>query len=259
MAASYKLSKQEKEFAIRFMEMGDQTGAYKMAYSTKVMRSNMTENAVQIEAARMMKRTNVQAFIKDVRGELSGTAMVDVQQLIIDLAQIATVDINEICQIRRECCRHCWGEGHLYEWAQWELDEAYDRWESALDDWALEGSPEGKKPVEPVSGGVTWHPHRDPNKSCPRCYGDGVLNTWIADSRFLAPAARKLFNGWKYDKQGNLEIVLKSQEEAQNKLLRIFGAWNPTATAKPGEIRGAADKVDETNGITINLIDSPDA
>lgn len=259
MATAYRLSPLEKEFAIAVMESGDQVAAYKMAYSNKIMRGNMSDNAVQIEAARMLKNTNVKAFIMDVRGELSGTALVDVQQLIIDLAQIATVDINEICQVRRECCRYCWGQYHVYEWAPWEYEEAMAQWERDLDEWARKGSLPDKKPPEPLSGGETWHPHREPNPSCPRCYGDGLLNPWIADSRTLKPAARKLFNGWEYDKQGNLKILLKSQEEAQAKLLRIFGALNPTASARPGEIRKAANKVDETKGITINLIDSPDA
>lgn len=259
MAGGYKLSRQEKEFAIALMEMGDQVAAYKLAYSSSVMKKGMSDHAIQIEAARMIKRPNVVSFIQDVRGEMSGTALVDVQHLIIDLCQIATVDINEICQIRRECCRYCWGKYHVYEWAPWELEEAVSEWERALDKWAINGSRPADRPAEPLSGGETWHPHREPNPECPRCYGDGVLNTWINDSRKLSPAARKLFDGWKYDKNGNLEIILKSQAEAQNKLLRIFGAWNPTASAKPGDIRNAADKVDETNGITINLIDSPDA
>jgi len=260
MTANYNLTKFEKEFAIRFMEMGNQEAAYKAVYHNKIAKQNLTDNAIKIGAAKMLKNPDVVAFIQEVRGELAGTALVDIQQLVIDLAQMATADINEICQIRRECCRHCWSIDNNYEWAEWEATRAVQKHKQELHKWEKEGADISKEPQSPdFSGGYGWHPHRDPNPDCPRCYGDGVLNTWVADSRTLSKGARKLYSGFEHDKFGNLKVLTKSQEEAQAKLMRIFGAWNPVRNATPGAIRDAADKVDDANAITINLINSPDA
>lgn len=252
MSVNYSLTKFEKEFAIRFMEMGNQDAAYKAVYHNKIAKQNLSENAIKIGAAKMLKNPDVVAFIQEVRGELAGTALVDIQQLIIDLAQVATADVNEICQVRRECCRHCWGDGHDYQWSEYE-------YEKVMAEHEKKSASDPSLPLPDTSGGFGWHPHRDPNADCPVCFGDGVVNTWVADSRTLSPGARKLYNGFKYDKNGNLEILMKSQEEAQTKLMRIFGAWNPVKDASPGAIRDAADRVADANAITINLIDSPDA
>lgn len=252
MSANYSLTKFEKEFAIRFMEMGNQDAAYKAVYHNKIAKQNLSDNAIKIGAAKMLKNPDIVAFIQEVRGELAGTALVDIQQLVIDLAQMATTDINEIVQIRRECCRHCWGIDNRYEWSEYE-------YEKAMTEHEKKAQTDPSLPLPDVSGGFGWHPHRDANADCPVCFGDGVMNTWIADSRTLSPGARKLYNGFRYDKNGNMEVLLNSREEAQTKLMRIFGAWNPVKGAAPGAIRDAADRIDDANAITINLIDSPDA
>lgn len=259
MKPNYRLTKLEKEFAIRWMETGDQMASFREVYAKTVQQRNLSDTSIKSAAAMLMKKPDVVAFIQDVRAELSGTALYDLKQLIIDLVQVASADVNEIVQIRRECCRYCHGENHLYQWAEWEYYDAINDYNKRLFKWEADGS-QGPQPEAPEpQGGFGWHPNRAPHHDCPRCYGNGHVHEWVADTRFISPGARKLLAGTKRDKNGNLEIVLNSQDKARDQLLRVFGAWNPVKQAIPGEIRDAADKVADANAYVVNLINSPDA
>lgn len=259
MKPNYSLTKSEREFAIKFMESQNMEMAYRYAYSKSVSSRNLSNNSVKTAAARLLQKDEIVEFIKDVRQELAGTVLYDLKALVIDLVQIVQADPNEISQIRRECCRYCYGEAHHWHWAEWEYYEAMDAYERDLQRHEENPVRTAKPEIPDDVGGFGWDPHRLPHPQCPRCYGDGRLSTWLADSRTLSPAARKLYAGAKIDKNGNIEAIMHNQAEARSMLTRIFGAWNPVKTASGNQIRDAADKVADENSIVINLINSPDA
>lgn len=256
--SDYRITAQEKEFAIKFMETNDQVQAINFAYPKRV--ATLTQSGIQIAASKLLKKPDIQAFIKDVRRELSGTVLYDLNTLVIDLVQIATADPNEIVQVRRECCRYCWGAGHHYQWTEWEYEAAIRDYEKEAQLWDKKGrDPESEPTLPDDYGGMGYNHTLSPNAACPRCFGEGQPRVFMNDSRYLSPGAKKLYAGAKLDKNGNIEAIMHSQQEARAQLMRIFGAWSPARDATPQAIRGAADKVSEHQGIVINLIDSPDA
>lgn len=257
---NYRITAAEKEFAIKFMETNDQLVAMEHAYPKMLTSRKMSASAIKLAAARILSKPDVQQFIKEVRQELSGTVLYDLKALVIDLVQIATADVNELVQIRRECCRYCWGVNHEYQWTEWEYEDAIAVYERDAALWNSKGRPDGCAPVMPYAGGGMGFNHTlSPSAECPRCHGEGVARSFLNDTRYLSPAAKRLYAGAKLDKNGNVEVLMHSQAEARAQLMRIMGAWTPARDASPKDIRDAADKVVDKTAITFNLVNSPDA
>ncbi|WP_044209905.1 terminase small subunit, partial [Pectobacterium odoriferum] len=93
--------------------------------------------------------------------------------------EIATADANQITELRRLCCRHCWGFGFQYQW-----QDAVEFEEARLKAVEI-------KKREPLdNGGYGFDAQLDPNPECPRCNGMGVSRSYFHDTRDLRGAAR---------------------------------------------------------------------
>jgi phage terminase small subunit len=64
-----------------------------------------------------------------------------------------------------------------------------------------------------TAGGEGFNPKRDPNPSCPECWGDGDQRVVFKDTRDLSPAARLLFAGVEQTQNG-LKVRTHSQPDA---------------------------------------------
>lgn len=115
--------------------------------------------------------------------------------------QIATADPNELTEYRRENCRHCWGEGHAYQWTANEYEEAVKKAKA-------EGAEE-----PPCDGGLNFDHRRPPHPDCPECGGEGRGRMFVQDTRHLSPSALALFAGVEVTKDG-LKIKMHNQMEA---------------------------------------------
>ncbi|MBT9428925.1 terminase small subunit [Candidatus Symbiopectobacterium endolongispinus] len=116
--------------------------------------------------------------------------------------EIATADANQITELRRLCCRHCWGFGFQYQW-----QDAVE-----FEDAGLKAV-ESKKREPLDNGGYSFDAQLDPNPECPRCNGMGVSRSYFHDTRDLRSAARRLYAGVKEGKFG-LEVITLNQNEA---------------------------------------------
>ncbi len=125
---------------------------------------------------------------------------------------IATADANELVQYRRNCCRHCWGEDHLYQWTEGE-------YQAAQDEAALKG---GTSPN--ADGGFGFDKLRAANTDCPECKGEGKGGMHVADTRNLKGGARLMYAGVKIGKDG-LEIKMHDQMAALEKVARHLGMF----------------------------------
>jgi phage terminase small subunit len=73
-------------------------------------------------------------------------------------------------------------------------------------------------------GGVGFTPKKDPNPDCPECFGDGVGETFVHDTRKLTPAAARLYAGVKQTREG-LDVKMLSQDDALVNVGRHLGLF----------------------------------
>lgn len=165
---------------------------------------------------RMMQRPEIVEEIRAANAERMAVVKVEAQEVLRHVLATATVDPNEIVQIRRGCCRHCHGAEGRYQYVdQRELNRA--RAEFLNTTQAL---------VEEFEhGGSGFDGRKPPREDCVRCLGEGSAYVYLADTRSLSPAARSLFAAAKQTKDG-IEVKLHPQDKARELLMRHLGLLN---------------------------------
>jgi hypothetical protein len=118
--------------------------------------------------------------------------------------------VNEIMQLRRNCCRHCHGEGHMYQWTENEFLAA-----------VLANADEGKEAPDTL-GGLSFDPTAEPHPECPHCHGNGHVDLHFNDTRKLTGPARKLYAGVQRTKDG-IKILTRDQDAALLNISRYLG------------------------------------
>jgi hypothetical protein len=78
----------------------------------------------------------------------------------------------------------------------------------------------------PEKGGVGYTPNRPPNPECPECHGDGLPRSIVKDQQNLSPGALALFGGVKYDKNGNMMVIVRDPMPALKLLGEHMGLWS---------------------------------
>jgi hypothetical protein len=128
------------------------------------------------------------------------------------LWSIATADANDLVQYRRNCCRHCWGIDHFYQWTEAEFETA--KIEAAK-----------KNNAEPTcEGGFGFDRLKAANPECPECKGEGKGSMHVQDTRNLKGGARLMYAGVKLGKDG-LEVKMHDQMAALEKVARHLGMF----------------------------------
>ena len=126
---------------------------------------------------------------------------------------IIRADVNEVVQHRRTCCRYCHGADGGYQRTRQERQRDRNAWKT---------SPESLVDEFDELGGVGYDPTLAPHPDCSECFGEGVSNVHVADTRDLSPAAAALYAGVKQTKDG-VEVKLHSKEKALELMARHFG------------------------------------
>lgn len=178
-------------------------------------------SAVQ-QASKLLIRDDVQGWIAEREKQLDADrdlTKVDVSKM---WKEAATVDRNELMEVRRTSCRYCWGRENRYQ----ETPEEHRR-RKAAHDALLAATPE--KDWVRISqfdelGGVGFKGNRDPNPDCPECFGDGDMRVIIKDTRKLSPAARSLYEGVKITKDG-VELKVVDRAKAIERLGESLGMF----------------------------------
>jgi phage terminase small subunit len=135
--------------------------------------------------------------------------------------QLATADPTEACYIRVECCRHCWGMNHSYQWTEFEYQETLVA--AAAHQCGSQCEQPCVKRIPPMAvGGFGYSPHVEPNAECPVCHGDGQTKVVLVDSKNVKGSARRLISGIKQTKQG-VEIKFRDQDAALDRIARYLG------------------------------------
>lgn len=132
-------------------------------------------------------------------------------------SEAATVDRNELTEVRRHCCRYCWGVDHEYHETPKERRvrrEDYER--------LIAATPETDWPAFKELGGVGYNRNQPMNPACPECFGDGEMTVIMKDTRTLSRGARQIFEGVKVTKDG-IEIRMMDRGSAIAGLAKSLG------------------------------------
>lgn len=158
------------------------------------IRAGYSKSTAYSQGQRLLKHAEVAAFIDKRREDLAERTEITQDRVLQELWAIATADPNDLIQFRRKACPACWGEPE----------------------------PDVEEELEPQAhGGAllrarandTSGPDVAPNPECGECYGDGVGYAFVADTRRLTGAARKLYAGVKITRQG-LEVKMHDKAAA---------------------------------------------
>lgn len=169
--------------------------AIRAGYSAKTAHSIGEENLRKPEIAATLASRQA---ARSIRTEITQDRVLE------ELWAIATADPNDLVQFRRGACPKCWSIG-----------------------------PDVEEELEPQGHGGSLKRARnaavlvidqDPNPGCEQCGGEGVGRAWVADTRKLTGAARRLYAGVKVTKDG-LEVKMHDQAAALVNVGRHLGMF----------------------------------
>ncbi|MEL0577049.1 terminase small subunit [Pectobacterium punjabense] len=201
----YGLNDMQACFVNEYLIDMNRTAAYKRAgYKGE-------GNTAYVNATRMLRNANVARAIRDALDARERRTQITQDDVLKMWWEIATADANQITELRRLCCRHCWGFGFQYQWQ--DAVEFEERVADAL-------QKKGKEPTD--VGGYGFDAQLDPNPECPRCNGMGVSRSHFHDTRDLRGAARRLYAGVKEGKFG-LEVITRNQDDALKMVAQHLG------------------------------------
>lgn len=221
-----------EKFAQAFARVGSSAGAYREVYDPEGV---MPQTTAWSRGCHLAARRDVSLRIGWLRAKALEHSQIQVVELMHDLYDIATADPNELSRSVVVNCRHCYGDGHEYQWIDvQEFEHACAK---------IERENEGRKrqkTLPEIAGGFGYVRHREPNGICPECCGAGELHVIIADTTALSDKGRKLYKGIRVKSDGSREVLMHDQMAAREQLHRLLGA-NKDSLQLPGNVPKAED------------------
>ncbi|RQZ14045.1 terminase small subunit [Burkholderia sp. Bp9031] len=207
------LTDRQRLFALEYMVDLNATAAYMRAFAAEKRTTASTEGS------RLLGNPCVKAFFAAKIKERAERCETDADMVLLAWRDIATADPNDICEYRRECCRHCYGLNFRYHYTPAEMDDARKKHdEERLTTLA---ATESKVDIGEFDeqGGVGFNGTLDPNPDCPECFGEGIGRAHFKDTRKLSPASRALYGGVKIGRDG-IELKIHSKDGALDAIAR---------------------------------------
>lgn len=206
---SDKLTALQAKFVIEYCRDLREDGG-KPNQTKAAERAGCLPNSAAQTASDWLKLPKIEKAIRERKDEIAAAAGVTSEHVLRQWLVIANADPAELIQMRRTCCRYCYGLGHRYQWTEAEYMAAIERAVSS-----------GKEPPDGM-GGFGFDVNADPLQTCPECGGNGVESVHIADTRKLSQSARKLYAGVHKTKDG-IRILMRDQDKALDNLAKYLG------------------------------------
>jgi phage terminase small subunit len=201
------------------------------------IRAGYSPASARFQACELLAREDVQAKVQAALEARAKRVGIEADDVLGRLRDVAFADPRDLIQLRRGCCRYCYGKDHRYQRTPRELETARRDYEASLAELGLSPTDYAARAEEfDTEGGIGWDPRKDPHPECPECFGEGELSTFIKDSRDLTPQAALLYAGAK-ETQNGLEIKMHDQQGALVKLGEHLGLFKRKVelTGKDGE------------------------
>lgn len=200
--------KQAKFIAEYLVDLNASAAAVRAGYSAKFSNSN---------APKLLQNPAIAAALTAAQADLAKRVEVTQEQVAARFRDIAFADARELTEMRRGCCRWCWGVDFRYQRTAGEMERARVEWA------ALPAKQRGARRFD-EQGGIGFNPTRPAHADCPECFGQGVERPHVNDTRTVSAAAAKLFAGVKVTKEG-IEVKTHSQLDALTQLGRHLGMF----------------------------------
>lgn len=200
-----KLTPKQQRFVDEYLiDLNATQAAIRAGYSERTAYSIGDEN---------LKKPEIKKAIEQAKAKRSQRTKIEADSVLKMWYDLATVDYNELSQLRRVNCRYCWGHEHEYQWTPKEYEQACREAET------------NNKP-EPLSiGGLDFNHHKEPNPNCPECGGIGQERAYFADTTKLSEKARLAYQGVKEGKFG-VELLTADRMKALDNIARHLGMFN---------------------------------
>jgi phage terminase small subunit len=184
-------------------------------------------NVACAAGSRLLSSVKCRPYLAKRTKELFARQEESQDRLIKTTTEVAYTDPNELMEYRRGACRYCYGKMNRYQYTAGEWDRAIEAHEKRRETLVLAGKVD-PGPLD-TKGGIGFDKRREPNEDCPECFGIGVGETVVKDTRHLSPGARSLYAGMKEGKDG-LQALMHSQEKARDMLAKLLKLTDDTTT-----------------------------
>ena len=169
------------------------------------------------QAGRLLRKSHVLALIAELDRDAQERAEMNRDDIALMWKRAALTDRNDLVEVRRHCCRYCYGFEHRYQ----ETPEERRRREDEYASLQLQ-TPTVEWPPFKELGGVGYNRRKNADPDCPECFGDGEMTVIIKDTRRMPPAARAIYEGAKFTKDG-IEIKIMDRTTAIVNMSKILG------------------------------------
>jgi phage terminase small subunit len=225
------------------------------------IRAGYSEHTAQEQGSRLLANVKVRSAIGRRLEQIAALAEVDTAMVVRELLDVATADPRELVSVHRDCCRHCYGIAHEYEWNEWEFRKACEaaaahhcNYEKPKDGGCFNPGEKCAKRIPPFpAGGFGYNANREPNPECPACFGRGLETVIVKDTRTLSPQAAKLYAGAQQTKDG-VKALGRNQNDALMALGRYLGMFKDRS-----EVSGPGGGPISLAAATVNLNELTDA
>lgn len=221
------LTPQQEKFAQAVASGKNQAEAYREAYP---LSKKWKDASVHVKASELMANGKVSVRVREIQAAIAERAEVNAADVLREAYNILLADPRELVSYIVHCCRHCYGNEFRYQRTAIEFEDDKQHHEIAV----AKGEAQGEFNPQ---GGVGYDERLVPNQACPKCFGRGVGQVLVADTRNVSKQAASLYAGIKQTKDG-LEVKLHSKVDVMDKLFRHFGLYEADNKQKTSPLDG---------------------
>ncbi|WP_373225216.1 terminase small subunit [Enterobacter cloacae complex sp. ESBL7] len=196
---------QQANFVVEYLEDFNATQA--------AIRAGYSKDTAGQIGYQLLQKTSIRTAIANQQKAAIARQLFTADDVLTRMWTIATVDVNELVEYRRTCCRYCWGKHHDYQWTEGEFNKA-----------RAEAETKGKKPPE-IAGGFGFRPKRSANPECPQCEGDGYGHVHIHASKKLSAGAQMAYQGVKTTRDG-VEVLISNRDKMLENIAKNLGLFD---------------------------------
>ena len=189
--------------------------------SAAYLRAGYKSQNPDVDCQKLRVKSSIKEAIQKAMQDREQRTVVTADRVVQELWNIVTADANDIVELRRCCCRYCWGINNRYQLTANEMEARKDSYAIEAAKAAQEGKPIAV--FDPL-GGIGYDATKEPNQACPECFGVGVTKPFFKDTRKLPPGVKSLYAGVKVTKDG-VEVRMHSKDKAMELLGRHLGMF----------------------------------
>lgn len=183
------------------------------------IRAGYGATSARFEASRLLALPEVQEKVDVAIAARLKRVQLTGDQVLDRIRAIATADANTLIELRRTCCRHCYGKDNRYQRTPKELENHRRDFEAKIDKQCDDPHVAADLKSEfDEEGGIGWDPRKEPVDDCPECFGEGAVEPFVKDTRELTPEAKLLYRGVKVTQHG-IQVLTADQDA----MLRLLG------------------------------------